>query len=112
MLKAAFNTIMNNTPSNTDPHRAIKKITMKTLSEQNYAAQETMHHLPSLRLHHSSFAVMPVSLNGSRRVQINSSANEGKLCCSNSPLDIYANRAQYDSPDINTAQLRYSWRLF
>ena len=39
MLKAAFNTIINNTPSNTDPHRAIKKIIMKTLGERDYAAQ-------------------------------------------------------------------------
>ena len=77
LLKAAFNTIMNNTPSNTDPHRA----TFKTLSEPDYAAQETMHHLLSPRLHSSSFTVMPVSLNGFHRVQINLSANEGLELC-------------------------------
>ncbi len=49
--------------------RAIKKVVMKSLGERDYAAQETMHHLLSLKLHSSSFKVMPVSLNGSRRVR-------------------------------------------
>ena len=78
---------------------------MKTLGERDYAAQETMHHLLSLKLHSSSFTVIQVSLNGSRRVQI--SADERQLCCSNSLLDVYANRAQYDSPGINTAKLNF-----
>ena len=64
-----------------------------------------MHHLLSLKLHSSSFTVIPVSLNGSRRVQI--SADERQLCCSNSLLDVYANRAHYDSPGINTAKLNF-----
>ncbi|CAB4020199.1 Hypothetical predicted protein [Paramuricea clavata] len=65
ILKQAFNSIMQNVDSNTDPRRAIKKIVMKSLGERDYAAQETMHHLLSLKLHSSSFKVMPVSLNGS-----------------------------------------------
>ena len=105
ILKAAFTTIINNAPSNSNPHRAFKKIVMKTLGERDYAAQETMHHLLSLKLHSSSFTVIQVSLNGSRRVQI--SADERQLCCSNSLLDVYANRAQYDSPGINTAKLNF-----
>ena len=105
ILKAAFTTIINNAPSNSNPHRAFKKIVMKTLGERDYAAQETMHHLFSLKLHSSSFTVIQVSLNGSRRVQI--SADERQLCCSNSLLDVYANRAQYDSPGINTAKLNF-----
>ena len=105
ILKAAFTTIINNAPSNSNPHRAFKKIVMKTLGERDYAAQETMHHLLSLKLHSSSFTVIPVSLNGSRRVQI--SADERQLCCGNSLLDVYANRAHYDSPGINTAKLNF-----
>ena len=34
-------------------------------------------------------------------------ADERQLCCSNSLLDVYANRAQYDSPGINTAKLNF-----
>ena len=41
---------MNNTPSNTDTHRPIKKKLRKTLGERDYAAQETMHYLLCLTL--------------------------------------------------------------
>ena len=89
---------------NSNP-QSFTKIVMKTLGERDYAAQETMHHLLSLKLHSSRFTVIPVSLNGSCRVQI--SADERQLCCGNSLLDVYANRTQYDSPGINTAKLNF-----
>ncbi len=89
MLKQAFNSIVQNVDSNTDPRRAIKKIVMKSLGERDYAAQETMHHLSSLKLQSSSFKVMPVSLNGSRRVR--NTAKEGESCTDCSLLDVYAN---------------------
>ena len=75
---------------------------MKTLGERDYEAQETMHHLLSLKLHSSSFNVIPVSLNGSRRVHTNPSVDGGDTSCTNnSLLDVYANREQYDnSPEI------------
>ncbi len=99
MLKQAFNSIVQNVDSNTDPHRTIKKVVMKSLGERDYAAQETMHHLLSLKLHSSSFKVMPVSLNGSRRVR--DTAEEGESCTDYSLLDVYANREQYEnSQDI------------
>ena len=101
MLKQAFNSIVENVDNNSDPHRAIKKVVMKTLGERDYAAQETMHHLLSLKLHSSSFKVIPVSLNGSRRVRNNASIEDGDSCTVNSLLDVYANRQQYDSsPDV------------
>ncbi len=95
MLKQAFNSIVQNVDSNSDPHRAIKKVVMKSLGERDYAAQETMHHLLSLKLHSSSFKVMPVSLNGSRRVR--NTAEEGESCTDYSLLDVYANREQYEN---------------
>ena len=36
MLKQAFNSIVQNVDSNTDPHRAIKKVVMKSLGERDY----------------------------------------------------------------------------
>ncbi len=87
MLKAAFRKIVNNVPSNSNPHKVIKKIVMKTIGERDYAAQETMHHLLSLKLHSSSLNVIPVSLNGSRR--INTSSTEDDVCSNNSLLDMY-----------------------
>lgn len=59
---------------------------MKTLGERDYAAQETMHHMLSLKLHSSSFNVVPVSLNGSRRVHTDPSVDSGDTSCTNSSL--------------------------
>ena len=54
-----------------------------------------MHHLLSLKLHSSSFTVIPVSLNGSRRINLSSA--DGEVCSNNSLLDVYANHTQYSS---------------
>ena len=51
IVKQAFNSIVQNVDNNGDPHRAIMKVVMKTLGERDYTAQETMHHLLSLKLH-------------------------------------------------------------
>ena len=51
ILKQAFTSIVQNVNSSSDSQRTIKKIIMKTLGERDYAAQETMHHLHSLKLH-------------------------------------------------------------
>ena len=101
-MKQAFNSIVQNVDNNSDPHRALKKVVMKTLGERDCAAQETMHHLMSLKLHSSSFKVMPVSLNGSRRLRNTRCVEEGESCTDNSLLDVYANRHQYDSSNNMT----------
>ena len=90
---------MQNVERNTDPCRAIKKVLTKSLSERDYAAQETLHHLLSLKLHNSSFKVMLVSLNGSRRVRDTASIDEGQSCTDYPLLDAYANREQYESSE-------------
>ena len=107
MLKQAFNSIVQNVDCNTDPRRAIKNVVMKFLGERDYAAQETMHHLLSLKLHSSSFKVMPVSLNGSR-VRDAASIDEGELCTDYSLLDVYANREQYESSENKIKYELYS----
>ena len=97
LIKQAFNSIVQNANNTSNPHKAIKKVVMKTLGERDYAAQETMHHLLSLKLHSSTFNVIPVSLNGSRRIRINPSEVDNDITCtSNSLIDVYANREQYD----------------
>jgi hypothetical protein len=88
---------VQNVDSNTDPRRVIKKVVMKSFGERDYAAQETMHNLLSLKIHSSSFKVMPVSLNGSRRVRDTANIEEGESCTDYSLLDVYANREQYES---------------
>ena len=99
VLKQAFNTIVKNVDNSTDPRRTIKKVVMKSLGERDYAAQETMHHLLSLKLHSSSFKVISVSLNGSRRVRDIASIMEGESCTHYSLLDVYAKRHEYNSSD-------------
>ena len=59
---------------------------MKTLGERDYSAQETMHHLLSLKLYSSSFNVIPVSLNGSRQVHTNNSFDKGNASCTSDRL--------------------------
>ena len=41
----------------------------KTLGERDFSAQETMHLLLSLKLHSSSFQVLPVNLDGTRSLK-------------------------------------------
>ena len=117
MLKQAFNSIVQNVDSNTDFRRAVKKVVMKSLGERDYAAQEAMHHLLSLKLHSSSFKVMPVSLNGSCRVHdAATSIDEGELCLDYSLLDVYANCEQYESSEntinMNFVQFATTYKVF
>ncbi|CAH3032686.1 unnamed protein product [Porites lobata] len=46
------------------------KVIMKSLGQRDFSAQETMHHLMSLKLVSSSFNVVPISLNGSRESKL------------------------------------------
>lgn len=91
LLRQAFNSVVQTVDNSSDPHKAIKKV-MKTLGERDYAAQETIHHLLSLKLHSSTFSVIPLSLDGSRKVRTNLSNEDGDTCTDNSLLDVYANR--------------------
>ena len=115
MLKQACNFIVQYVDSHTDPRRAIKKVVMKSLGERDYAAEETMHHLLSLKLHSSSHKVMPISLNGSRRVRDAATIEKGESCTDYSLLDVYANREQYESSqniiNMNFVQFATSYKF-
>ena len=95
-VNQAFNSVVQNVDNNSD-HRVLKQVVMKTPGERDYAGEETMHHLMSLKLHSSSFKVMPVSLNGSWQLCDTLCVEEGESRTDNSLLDLYANRHQYDS---------------
>ena len=98
--KTAFNAIIRSCNTNTCPTKLIKKVIMKSLGQRDFSAQETMHHLFSSKLVSSSFNVIPITLNGSRKIKTNFA--EGGVVRSDSLLDIYANRAKYAEiyPDI------------
>ena len=93
VLKQVLNSVMHNPNMTSTPNKLIKKIMMKSLGERDFSAQETMHHLMSLKLYSCSFNVLPVSLDGSRRLR-NSLADTDSIT-DNSPLDVYANRGQF-----------------
>ena len=70
----------------------MKKIIIKTSGERDFSAQETMHHLLSIKLDSSSFNVVPISLEGSRRIRQNVTDEKAT---DDSLLDIYADREQF-----------------
>ena len=74
---------------------------IKTLGERDFSAQETMHLLLSLKLHSSTFEVLPVNLNESRYVRTNLKQANSR-CTSDTLLDKYAKRIvfQNDYPQI------------
>ena len=67
---------------------------IKTLGERDISAQEAMHLLLSLKLYSSTFFVIPVNLDGSRRIKVNYHSTDSQ-CTEDSLLDQYANRNQY-----------------
>ena len=68
-LKDTFNTVIKSSGSENDTKKVIKKLMIKSLGERDFSAQETMHHLLSLKLHSTTFHVKSLSLNGSRRLR-------------------------------------------
>ena len=99
-MKTAFNSIVHNCNNASSPIKLIKKLIIKSLGQRDFSAQETMHHLFSLKLVSSSFNVVSISLEGSRKIKTNSA--EGNVGTNNSLLEVYANRAMYveSLPDI------------
>ena len=100
-LRNTFNAVVNNLKTSTDPLKVMKKIMIKSLGERDFSSQETMHLLLSLKLHSSSFQVLPVNLDGSRSVK-KQIKDSNSSCTNDSILDKYAKRAifQNDLPLI------------
>ena len=67
---------------------------MRTLGQRDFLAQETMHHLLSLNLVSSSFNVVPINFNGSRRLNIATQPDD--RATTDSLLDAYAEREKYE----------------
>lgn len=68
-LKDIFNSVIKSSHLGSNSNIAIKRLMMKYLGEWDFSAQETMHLLLSIKLHSSTFKVLPFSLNGSRWVE-------------------------------------------
>ena len=106
--KTAFNAIILSCNTNTSLTKLIKTVIMKSLGQRDFSAQEAMHHLFPSKLVSSSFNVIPISLNGSRKIKTNSA--EGDVVTSDSLLDIYANCAKY--AEIYPDRTRFNFVTF
>ena len=100
-LKDTFNSVIKSADHDTNVKKTIKQLMMKSLGERDFSAQETAHHLLSLKLHSTTFNVKSFSLNGSRRLQPSNDTSNGS-CTSDSFLDVYAKRSIFSNefPDI------------
>ena len=93
-VKESFTAIMKAAPDANSYATCLKKLVMKTLGLRDFSAQETTHHLLSLKLVSSTFQVLPVNLEGSRRLRENIASEDEEITCK-SLLDYYAHRNQY-----------------
>ena len=78
---------------------------MKSFGQRDYSAQEVMHHLLSLKLVSSSLKVVPVSLNGSRRVK--DDLKDGDCVTNDSLLDTYAKRERFSQSFSNILSVNF-----
>ena len=116
VLKQALNSIMRSTNPETNPSKLKRKIMMKVPGDSDFSAQETMHHLLSLKLYSSTFRVLPISLNGSRKLKKVTSEGDN-ISAKDYVLNLYANRQQYAAkfPDImnlNFIQFATKYKYF
>ena len=93
-LKDIFNSVIKSSHLASNSNTAIKRLMMKCLGERDFSAQETMHLLLSIKLHSSTFKVLPFSLNGSRQVETFPN-KENSSATSDSFLDVYVKRSIY-----------------
>ena len=73
----------------------IQKLMIKAVGERDFSVQEVMHHILSLKLISSSFQVVNVSVDGSRKIDI---TNED-IITEASIVDSYANRENLEGCD-------------
>ena len=70
VAKEAFTSVVKNLKGTEDIKMVIRKLMIKSAGERDFSAQEVMHHIMSLKLVSSSFDVVNLSLEGSRKLSI------------------------------------------
>ena len=94
VAKDAFVHVANSVnEENFDSVKVIKKLMMRAVGLHDMSIQEVCHQILKLKLHSSSFEVLTVSLDGSRKVE----NIEGELISKWSQLDLYAHREDISS---------------
>ena len=72
VVRDAFVSVVNKLTDESDPKVAVRKLMMKAVGERDMSMQEVMHQILSLKLFSSSFNVITVSLDGSRKCKVES----------------------------------------
>ena len=94
VVRDAFVSVVNKLTDESDPKVAVRKLLikmMKAVGERDMSMQEVMHQILSLKLFSSSFNVITVSLDGSRKCKVENNV----LTTEPSTLDYYAERMNY-----------------
>ena len=99
VAKDVYTSVLNDTPNDCNSHNIIKKLMMKAVGQRDMSVQEVPDQLLSIKLVSSSFQVISTSLDGSRRITVQSNL----LHTEKSLLDLYATRDTYecDFPGIS-----------
>ena len=94
----AFFNVISNLKNDSSPKSAISHLMIKSVGERDMGIHEVMHLILSLKLHHSTYRVITVSLDNSSKCEISCS----ELSASKSDLKVYAERQQLGKDLQNT----------
>lgn len=95
VARDAFVSVIENLKGTEQMKSVIQKLMIKAVGERDFSVQEVMHHILSLKLISSSFQVVNVSVDGSRKIDI---TNED-IITEASIVDNYANREDLEGCD-------------
>ena len=70
VARDAFISVVENLKGTEQMRSVIQKLMIKAVGERDFSVQEVMHHILSLKLISSSFQVVNVSVEGSRKIEI------------------------------------------
>ena len=91
IARDAFVSVISNIQENSTPQNLIRKLMIKSVGERDMGMQEVMHQILGLKLYRSSFQVINISLDNSKRCNL--SRNNIKV--DESDLERYANRLKH-----------------
>ena len=86
VAKDVYTSVLSKTSNVINSHKIIKKLMMRAVGQRDMSIQKVMHQLLSVKLVSSSFQVISTSLDGSRKLTVQSNS----LHTEKSLLDLYA----------------------
>ncbi|XP_057296771.1 uncharacterized protein LOC130625684 [Hydractinia symbiolongicarpus] len=93
VARDAFVNVVNNLSKISSSRSVIRKLMMKCVGERDMGIQEVMHQILSLKLYRSSFNVITISLENSRKCSI----TNDEIITEKSCLEVYGDRGSYST---------------